>query len=347
MRTSFILLPGALALGLAVAVYAVSSPWSGGAAVSSAPAGMVWIPGGEFTMGSDDPKARADERPRHRVRVDGFWMDKTVVTNAQFRQFVEATGYVTVSERKPDWEELKKQLPPGTPKPAEDVLVAGSGVFQPTAGPVDLRDWSQWWRWQPGADWRHPGGPRTSIEGKDDYPVVQIAWEDAAAYAKWAGKRLPTEAEYEFAARGGLDGKRFAWGDDFSPDGKFLANIWEGTFPATDTGEDGFKGTAPVASFPANGYGLFDMTGNVWQHVSDWYRADAYREQARVAIVSNPVGPASSFDPDDPLSPKHVIRGGSFLCSEAFCFSYRPAARMKLSPDSALPNVGFRLVKAR
>ena len=270
-----------------------------------------------------------------------------MVTNAQFRRFVEATGYVTVAERKPDWEELKKQLPPGTPKPSEEVLTAGSGVFEPTKGPVDFSDWSEWWRWQPGADWRHPGGPGTSIEDQDDHPVVQVAWEDAVAYAKWAEKRLPTEAEYEFAARGGLDGKRFTWGDELNPDGKFMANIWQGTFPQTDTGEDGFKGTAPVASFPANGYGLFDMTGNVWQHTSDWYRTDTYREQAKQGVVFNPGGPASSFDPDDPLSPKHVIRGGSFLCSEAFCFSYRPAARMKLSPDSALPNVGFRLVKAQ
>lgn len=195
---------------------------------------------------------------------------KTAVTNAQFRRFVEANGYVTIAERKPDWEELKKQVPPGTPKPPEHVLVAGSGVFRPTEGPVDLTDRSEWWRWQPEADWRHPGGPGASIEGKDDYPVVQVAWEDAAAYAKWAGKRLPTEAEYEFAARGGLNGKWFAWGDEFTPDGNFLANTWQRTFTATDTGGDGFKGTAPVSSFPANGYGLFDMTGNVRQHVSDW-----------------------------------------------------------------------------
>ena len=297
-------------------------------------------------MGSDDLKARADERPTHRVRVDGFWIDKTAITNAQFRRFVETTGYVTIAERKPDWEELKKQLPPGTPKPPENLLVAGSVVFEPPQRPVDLSDWSEWWRWQLGADCRHPGGPGTSIEGKDNHPVVQIAWEDAAAFAKWAGKRLPTEAEYEFAARGGLDGKRFAWADEFVPDGRFMANTWQGVFPATDTAEDGFAGTAPVASFPANGYGLSDMTGNVWQHVSDWYRADTYREQASRGVAHNPAGPPSSFDPDEPLSPKHVIRGGSFLCSEAFCFSYRPAARMKLAPDSALPNVGFRLVKA-
>jgi formylglycine-generating enzyme len=345
MRRSPMILATSIALGVAALAYFGSTLRLSGAAGSAGPRGMVWIPGGEFTMGSDDPKARADERPAHRIRVDGFWMDKTVVTNAQFRAFVEATGYVTVAERKPDWEELKKQLPPGTPKPPDEVLKAGSTVFQPTDGPVDLSDWSQWWHWQSGADWRHPGGPGTSIDGKDDYPVVQVAWEDTLAYAKWAGKRLPTEAEYEFAARGGLDGKRFAWGDEFAPDGKFMANTWQGTFPAIDTAEDGFNGTSPVGSFPANGYGLFDITGNVWQHVSDWYRPDTYHEQAKQGVVANPVGPASSLDPDEPLSPKHVIRGGSFLCSEAFCFSYRPAARMKMSPDSALPNVGFRLVK--
>jgi formylglycine-generating enzyme required for sulfatase activity len=236
-------------------------------------------------------------------------MDKTVVTDAQFRQFEEANGYVTIAERT---------------------------VFQPTEGPVDLSDWSQWWRWQPGTDWRHPGGPGTSIDGNDDHLVVQVAWEDTVAYAKWAGTRLPIEVEYEFAARGGLDGKRFAWGDDATPDGKFMANTWQCTFPATNTGEDDFNGTALVAS---------NMTGNVWQHVSDWYRPDTYRERARQGLVATPVGPTSSFDPDEPLPPRHVIRGGSYLCSEAFCFSYRPAVRMKLSPDSALPKVGFRLVR--
>jgi formylglycine-generating enzyme len=195
MRRSLLALPGAMALGLAVATYVACSLWPGGAFISSDPPGMVRIPGGEFTMGSDDRKARADECPTHRVHVDGFWMDKTVVTNVQFQRFVEATGYITVAERKPDWEELKKQLPPGTPKPSDDVLTAGSGVFQPTKGSAELSDWSEWWRWQPGADWRHPGGPDTSIEGKDNHPVVQVAWEDAVAYAKWAGKRLPTEAE--------------------------------------------------------------------------------------------------------------------------------------------------------
>ncbi|WP_448205660.1 formylglycine-generating enzyme family protein [Azospirillum sp. sgz302134] len=306
---------------------------------------MIWVPAGTFTMGSDDPKGRDDESPAHRVRVNGFWMDATTVTNAQFRRFVEATGYVTIAERKPDWEDLKAQLPPGTPKPPDDVLVPGSAVFQPTEGPVPLSDWSRWWAWQPGADWRHPEGPGSSIAGKDDHPVVQVAWEDAVAYARWTGKRLPTEAEWEYAARGGLDGTRFIWGNEERPDGALMANVWQGTFPAADTGEDGFKGTAPVASFPPNGFGLYDMAGNVWQFTADWYRPDSYRRQAKQgAVADNPTGPSDSFDPDEPFAPKRVIRGGSFLCTEAFCFSHRAAARMKVSPDSGLPNVGIRLV---
>ena len=212
-----------------------------GGAAPAAPAPQVAAP------------ARSDEAPAHEVRVDGFWIDETTVTNGQFRKFVEATGYVTIAERYTDWEELKKQVPPGTPKPSAEMLAPGSPVFQPTDAPVPLSDWSRWWRWRPGANWRHPGGPDTSIDGKDDYPVVQVAWEDAMAYAKWAGKRLPTEAEWEFAARGGLDGKLFVWGDSFEPDGKPMANTWQGTFPAADTGEDGYKGTSPVRSYAPNG----------------------------------------------------------------------------------------------
>ncbi len=305
---------------------------------------MVWISAGEFTMGSNDPRARDDERPTHRVHVDGFWMATSTVSSAQFRAFVDATHYVTVAERKPDWEDLRKQVPPGTPKPPDDVLQAGSAVFRPTPQPVDLRDWGEWWSWQPGADWRHPGGPGTSIAGKDDYPVVQVAYEDAEAYAKWAGKRLPTEAEWEFAARGGQDGKLFVWGDDAQPAGKAMANTFKGRFPVQDAAAP--NETMPVASFAPNGYGLHDMAGNVWQFVSDWYRPDTYRLQAAAALSVNPAGPATSFDPDEPYAPKHVIRGGSFLYSEVFCFSYRPAARMKLSPDTGLPNVGIRLAQS-
>lgn len=225
------------------------------------------------------------------------------------------------------------------------MLVPGSAVFHPTKGAMDLSDWGEWWAWQPGADWRHPFGPGSSIDGKQDHPVVQVTWEDARAYAAWAGKRLPTEAEWEYAARGGLDGKRFAWGDDLRVDGKYMANFWQGPFPVRDAGEDGFQGTAPVKSFPPNGYGLYEMTGNIWQFVADFYRADTYSDQARAGVATDPAGPATSLDPDDPTVPKRVIRGGSFLCSEVFCFSYRPAARMKLSEDTSLPHVGFRLVQ--
>ena len=219
------------------------------------PPDMVWVPGGEFEMGWDGSEGRYDERPAHRVRVDGFWMDTTEVTNAQFREFVEATGYVTTAEQLPDWEELKKQLPPGTPKPPDGVLVAGSVVFTPSAHPVDLRDHSQWWTWTPDADWRHPEGPGSSIDGRDNYPVIHVAWEDAAAYGKWAGKRLPTEAEWERAARYGHDGHRYAWGDELTPGGRHRANIWQGTFPHHNTADDGFERAAPVKSFPPNAIG--------------------------------------------------------------------------------------------
>lgn len=222
---------------------------------------MVLIPAGQYTMGTDDPKSFPNERPAHQVKVNSFWMDEHDVTNAEFEKFVKATGYVTTAERKPDWEELKKQLPPGTPKPDDSVLVPGSMVFTPTTGPVDLRNMEAWWRWVPGASWRHPEGPDSNIKGRENHPVVQVSWDDAVAYAKWAGKRLPTEAEWEFAARGGLENKRYAWGDEFQPGGKWMANIWTGDFPYHNTAEDGFKGTAPVKSFPPNGYGLYDMGG--------------------------------------------------------------------------------------
>jgi formylglycine-generating enzyme required for sulfatase activity len=317
-------------------------------AVAEAPPDMVWIPGGEFSMGSTDPLARPDEQPVHRVRVDGFWMDATEVTNAQFAAFVKATGYVTVAERKVDWEELKKQVPPGTPKPDDAALAPGSLVFTPPAQPVDLRNHQQWWSWVPGANWRHPAGPGSSIEGKDDHPVVQIAWDDAVAYCRWAGKRLPTEAEWEFAARGGLDGKRNAWGDE--PVDAKRANTWQGHFPDRNTAEDGFTGTAPVKRFPANGYGLYDMAGNVWEWCSDYYRPDTYARQVLVAgglqaVIVHPAGPERSLDPRNPLAPEsRVQRGGSFLCNDSYCASYRPSARMAAPPDTGMQHVGFRTV---
>jgi formylglycine-generating enzyme required for sulfatase activity len=309
-----------------------------------APPGMAWIPGGEFLMGTDDPQAHPAERPAHRVRVDGFWIDKTEVTNAEFRRFVDATGYVTTAVRPVDWEQLKTQLPPGTPKPPDAHLVPGSLVFTPPDRPVPLDDITNWWRWVPGASWRHPEGPGSSIAGKDDHPVVHVSWDDAAAYAKWAGKRLPTEAEWELASRGGLEGKKYAWGDEFRPGGKTLANTWQGTFPETNTDEDGFSRTSPVKSFPPNGYGLYDMIGNVWEWCADWYRPDTYRLDAGRSAVINPTGPEKSYDPEEPYQPKRVTRGGSFLCSANFCTNYRPSARRGTATDSGSSNLGFRCV---
>jgi formylglycine-generating enzyme required for sulfatase activity len=313
------------------------------------PIGMKWVPGGEFVMGTDDSRSFPNERPAHRVRVDGFWMDEHPVTNAQFRAFVDATKYVTTAEQTPDWEELRKQLPPGTPKPPDSTLVAGSLVFVAPNHSVPLDDLSQWWRWTPGASWREPEGPGSSIAGRDAHPVVHVSWDDAVAYAKWAGGRLPTEAEWEFAARGGLSGKRYSWGDEVHPPDRrerHLANTFQGHFPDRQTAEDGFAGTSPVRSFPANGYGLFDVAGNVWQWTSDWYRPDAFVERATQGLCENPSGPTSAFDPADPYLPKRVIKGGSFLCHESYCESYRPSARRGTSPDSGSSHIGFRIVKA-
>lgn len=323
--------------------------WNLGEAAEPAknPSGMVWIKGGEFTMGTDDEKSMPNERPAHQVEVDSFWMDEAPITNAEFAKFVKATGYLTTAERKPLWEDLKKQLPPGTPKPPDSVLVAGALVFHPSKGPVDLRNMSNWWTWTPGASWKHPEGPESSIKGKDNYPVVQVSWDDAAAYAKWAGKRLPTEAEWEYASRGGLKQKRYAWGDEFMPKGKPMANTWTGKFPYLNTKEDGFEGLAPVKSFPANGYGLYDMGGNVWNWCSDWYRPDTNVLNARESgCCSNPKGPKSSLSPERPYqTEEHVIKGGSFLCNPEYCESYRPSARRGTPPDTGSMHVGFRCVK--
>jgi formylglycine-generating enzyme len=311
-------------------------------------AGMAWIPGGEFSMGSKDPRMlqdgggepMADARPIHRVYVDGFWMDKTDVTNAEYARFVKETGYITVAERKPRPEDF-----PGAPA---EKLVPGSLVFTPPSHPVPLDDYSQWWSYIPGANWRHPLGPKSSIHGHDNDPVVQIAYEDATAYAKWAGKRLPTESEWEFSARGGLAGKTYPWGDQMRPAGKWMANTNQGHFPDKDTAEDGYAGIAPVAKFPSNPYGLYDMTGNVWQWTSDWYRADYYKQLASSAQVTrNPHGPASSFDPDDPGAAKKVQRGGSFLCTAQYCSRYILGTRGKGEVSSATNHGGFRCVADR
>jgi formylglycine-generating enzyme len=315
------------------------------------PKGMVWVPGGDFLMGSDHKLAQKNEGPAHKVRVDGFWMDRTHVTNAQFAEFVKATGYVTTAERKPDWESLRVQLPPGTPKPSDAALVPGAMVFVGTDQPVPLDDYSQWWTYVPGADWRHPQGPRSNIEGKENHPAVQISYEDALAFAKWAGKRLPTEAEWEFAARGGLEQATYAWGDEFAPKGQPMANVWEGKqrrFPIVSAKAGGAEGTSPAGTFPPNGYGLFDMTGNAWQWVADWYRADYFKQQTARGAVNNPRGPGDSYDPDDrgvPIdAPKRVTRGGSFLCNVDYCLSYRPSARRGTDPFNPMSHLGFRLV---
>ena len=308
--------------------------------------GMRWIPAGEFTMGTNDPNSMPNERPARRVKLDGFWIDECGVTNAEFRKFVEATGYVTTAERPVDWEQMKKELPPGTPKPADEMLKPGSMVFTSPGRQVNLRDVSQWWTWTHGADWRHPQGPGSSIDGKDDHPVVQVSWDDAAAYARWAGKRLPTEAEWEYASRGGLATKRYPWGDDPRPAGKFMANTYTGRFPVKDTAEDGFAGTAPVRSFPANGYGLYDMGGNVWNWCGDFYADDVHTrataaEKAQ-GVCSNPSGPAKTFSAHNPLAIERVTKGGSFLCNADYCESFRPSARRGTPPDTGLEHIGFR-----
>jgi formylglycine-generating enzyme required for sulfatase activity len=305
--------------------------------------GMVWIPGGEFSMGGVNPagmkegghEAMNDSRPVHRVYVGGFYMDQTEVTNAEFNAFVRATGYVTVAERKPSREEF-----PGAP---EANLVAGSVVFTPN-NTEDLSNHYQWWTYVHGANWRHPLGPGSDIQGKENYPVVHVSWEDAAAYAKWAGKRLPTEAEWEFAARAGKAGNLYAWGNQLNPDGKWMANTYQGKFPASDEGLDGFAGIAPVKQFPPNDYGLYDVAGNVWEWCSDWYRPDYYRSLTG-AVARNPQGPESSFDPAEPGAKKKVQRGGSFLCTDQYCTRYMVGTRGKGEYRSASNHVGFRCVK--
>jgi formylglycine-generating enzyme len=318
-----------------------------GPAPSTLPAGMVWIPGGEFSMGAKEDsslngvgmQATVDSRPIHRVYVDGFWMDKTDVTNAEFSRFVRATKYVTVAERKPRAEDF-----PGAPP---ENLVAGSVVFSPPDHEVPLNNHFQWWSYVPGANWRHPEGPKSDLKQRENYPVVHVAYEDALAYAKWAGKRLPTEAEWEFAARGGLSGKLYPWGDEFRPSGKWMANTHQGKFPVHDTGEDGHVGITQVARYPANGYGLYDMAGNVWQWTSDWYRPDYYAQLTASGVEArNPNGPDSPFDPGEPTEKKRVHRGGSFLCTDQYCSRYMVGTRGKGEISTGTNHLGFRCVSS-
>lgn len=312
------------------------------------PVGMVWIPGGEFSMGCADPRGQPfggpdpmrDARPIHRVHVDGFWMDRTEVTNARFSEFVTATGYVTVAERPPRPEDF-----PGAPS---ENLVPGALVFAPPPGPVPLDNHYVWWTYVPGANWRHPTGPDSSIEERDQDPVVQVAHEDAAAFAEWAGTRLPTEAEWEFAARGGLAGNLYPWGNAFQPGGRFMANTWQGRFPSDNTPRDGYAAAAPVGQFPPNAYGLHDISGNVWEWCSDWYRHDTYASRhASAQPTRNPSGPNDSFDPQEPHEKKRVLRGGSFLCSDQYCARYIVGTRGKGEPSSGCSHIGFRCAKSR
>ncbi|TKD63536.1 formylglycine-generating enzyme family protein [Flavobacterium sp. ASW18X] len=311
------------------------------------PEGMVWIPGGTFNQGAleGDTMAMNHEKPRHQVTVDGFFMDIHEVTNAQFREFVTATGYVTVAERKIDWEEMKQQLPPNTPKPHDSILQPGALIFKKTKSSVpNLYDYSQWWEWKIGANWKHPNGPESTIEGKDNEPVVQVAYEDALAYCEWAGKRLPTEAEWEYAARAQKENAIFFWGNDHSQLNKY-ANTWEGEFPKVNNKEDGYERRAPVMSYPKNNFGLYDMAGNVWEWTTDWYNINYYKELANKGTIHNPQGPTAAYNPNNPMIHEKVIKGGSFLCSDSYCASYRISARMATSMDSGAEHVGFRAIK--
>lgn len=314
---------------------------AGNKRLDNSTSGMILIPGGEFMMGANSPQSNPDEYPKHKVRVESFYMDIHEVTNRQFQEFVEETGYVTIAERAVDWEEIRAQVPPGTPKPHDSLLEPASMVFRSTEQLVNLNDPSKWWHWIRGADWKHPEGPSSSITGKLDHPVVHVSYKDVKAFADWAGKRLPTEVEWEWASRGGLDDPVYPWGNEPAKDAAGKANFWQGIFPVRNTMVDGFIGTAPVMSYPPNGYGLYDMAGNVWEWCQDWYNSRAYD----LKTASEARGPKTSFDPREPHVPKRVIRGGSFLCNDSYCSGYRVTRRMKSSEDSGLNHTGFRLVR--
>ncbi|GAB4053841.1 formylglycine-generating enzyme family protein [Spirosoma litoris] len=291
---------------------------------------MVLIPGGTFLMGADE---FVDARPVHSVNVKGFWMDEHEVTNAEFAKFVAATGYKTIAERPLN--------PADYPNVPVEQLVPGSAVFKPTAQKVSLTNPLQWWEYVKGASWQHPKGANSSIKGHENEPVVHVSYDDALAYAKWAGKRLPTEAEWEFAAQGGKGNHTYYWGNELKPAGKWVANIYQGSFPDHNTTEDGFVGVAPVKSFPANPYGLYDMDGNVWEWCQDFYRPDYYTK----LVTNNPQGPTDSYDPDEPGAVKRVQRGGSFLCSDEYCIRYKAGSRGKGEVSSGSNNLGFRCVR--
>jgi formylglycine-generating enzyme required for sulfatase activity len=316
------------------------------AATGPAPEGMKLIPGGTFSMGGVNPagmqegghETMNDARPVHQVYVDAFYMDETEVTNGQFAAFVNATGYITVAEKKPTKEEF-----PGAP---EDKLIAGSIVFTPPATKVQLDDYMQWWRYEPGADWKHPTGASSSIQGKENYPVVHISWQDAVAYARWANKRLPTEAEWEFAARGGKAGELYPWGNQLNPEQRWMANTFQGSFPNYDEAKDGFLGIAPVKKFQPNAFGLYDVAGNVWEWCEDWYNEEYYGKLSDSSTTRNPTGADVSFDHTEPGSKKKVQRGGSYLCTDQYCTRYMSGTRGKAEWRSASNHVGFRCVRS-
>ena len=311
--------------------------------------GMVWIPGGLFEMGAsaDDVMALPHEKPKHTVLIDGFFMDVTEVTNAQFSKFVEATNYITTAERPVNWDLIKQQLPVGTPKPHDSVLKPGSLLFKKTLESVpNLYDFSQWWKWSIGANWKEPEGKGSSIIGKENYPVVHVSCEDAMAYCQWSGKRLPTEAEWEFAARGGKKNKIYSWGNLTNSLSKYV-NSWEGEFPVTNTKADGFEKSAPVKTYPPNDYGLYEISGNVWEWTSDWYNINYYRDCLKNGVINNPQGAKKAFNPNNPYIQEKIIRGGSFLCNASYCASYRVSSRMATDPHTSLEHLGFRTVLSK
>ena len=316
--------------------------------------GMVWIPGGTFTMGGEIAefmkewpyfaRSRNDERPIHQVQLSGFWISETPVTNQEFKEFVDATGYETTAEKAPTLEEIIPLLPAGTPPPPEETLVAASLVFQSPSYPVSLNNPLAWWEWRPKTNWKEPEGPGSSIQNRMNHPVVHVSYYDAKAYAEWKGMSLPTEAQWEYAARGGKEQMTFIWGNEPLSETSPIINTWQGKFPNQNTEADGYYNTSPVKAFAPNEYGLYDMSGNVWEWVADWYHVETYYTRANhTALELDPQGPKNSFDPQEPHLAKRVIRGGSFLCNDSYCSGYRPAARMKNSPDTSSNHIGFRV----
>jgi sulfatase modifying factor 1 len=304
--------------------------------------GMVFIEGGEFLMGADNEMAMRDEYPQHLVKVNSFWMDESEVTVADFKKFVDATGYLTTAERAIDWDDLKQYLPLDTPKPHDSLLAPSSLVFNEIKTD-NLNDFSQWWSLEKNVNWKRPHGKDIDINLILKHPVTHVSWDDAVAYCKWIGKRLPTEAEFEFALRAGKSNTLYTWGNEGIDEGKIKLNIWQGDFPSKNTVDDEYYYTSPVKSFEKNSYGLHDISGNVWEWCSDWYHSEYYSMISN-QIADNPKGPNKSYDPSDPYSSKKVMRGGSFLCNESYCMGYRNSMRMKNTPDSSSQHVGFRTV---